>query len=592
MYLIELGPPRNWSDEARLSGVPAYFGAANQLLRDGRRELALVYLMTVAQASAGSPSPDELLEDPSRLLAALDAFTPHKLPPAARYLVLVLIMDWHEESGRYTHAVSALQQVARAAIELYRHDELGTELKGASKLASSLARKLFTFVSFEPGSGQPRSRDAAEFVSMRVADKAQVSDDYGSVSHSEDWANMFTVSTLKKARFNGKVMDMPSMIEACFAARRFEIPVKYFLMGLSLGASYDGVTSTGFEVDIAKLEQAIAGASPDQIRPTTLEAYELGRRINRVLMDVHATQPIGVASVAFSPDGTQILTTNNKGVLASWDAQSGKHLRVIPGKASSVSFSRDGKSMLVIDDDRLKILDASGGGPGRELKMPSKVDSANFSPDGRRILLVSQADAFIYDAANGRQIRHIDTFKKDTLLPVSSIAASPDGRYLAVGTHALTDEVSFKVFVWEARSGTAVTRLDGHTSIVGSLAFSPDSRYILSGSSDGTARLWSVETWKEVQTYEGHTETIKAVAISPDGKTIATASWDNSVRVWDRESGKVLHEVTSKGFWFVTLDFSPDGKRLAVGSYDGTATVFELDPWRQIARIPAGTSDR
>ena len=118
--LIELGPPRNWSDEAKSRGVPAYFGAANQLLRDSRRELALIYLMTVAEASAGSPSRDELLEDPSRLLAALDAFTPHKLPLAARYLVLAFIMDWHEDSGRYTHAVSALQQVARAAIELYR----------------------------------------------------------------------------------------------------------------------------------------------------------------------------------------------------------------------------------------------------------------------------------------------------------------------------------------------------------------------------------------------------------------------------------------------------------------------------------------
>jgi hypothetical protein len=65
--------------------------------------------------------------------------------------------------------------------------------------------------------------------------------------------------------------------------------------------------------------------------------------------------------------------------------QSGKQLRVIPGKPSSVSFSRDGRSLLVIDDDRLKILDAAGVGPGRELEMPAKVDSANSSSTTRQL---------------------------------------------------------------------------------------------------------------------------------------------------------------------------------------------------------------
>ena len=90
----------------------------------------------------------------------------------------------------------------------------------------------------------------------------------------------------------------------------------------------------------------------------------MGRRINRVLMDVHAALPVGVASVAFSQDGTQILTANNNGVLASWDAQSGKQLRVIPGEALERQLLAGRNSLLVIDGDRLKILVPPAPAPG------------------------------------------------------------------------------------------------------------------------------------------------------------------------------------------------------------------------------------
>ncbi len=58
----------------------------------------------------------------------------------------------------------------------------------------------------------------------------------------------------------------------------------------------------------------------------------------------------------------------------------------------------------------------------------------------------------------------------------------------------------------------------GHTSWVYSVAFSPDSKYLASGSADKTVRLWSVESQKEVYTLQGHSSPVRSFAFSPDGK--------------------------------------------------------------------------
>src|SRR5262249_27067108 len=73
-----------------------------------------------------------------------------------------------------------------------------------------------------------------------------------------------------------------------------------------------------------------------------------------------------------------------------------------------------------------------------------------------------------------------------------------------------------------------------HREWVTSVAFSPDGKWVLTGSGDGTARLWDLSSTIPVSILlEGHRESVMSVAFSPDGRRVVTGSYDNTARVWE-----------------------------------------------------------
>ncbi len=114
----------------------------------------------------------------------------------------------------------------------------------------------------------------------------------------------------------------------------------------------------------------------------------------------------------------------------------------------------------------------------------------------------------------------------------------------------------------------------GHGGGVRSVAFAPDGQRVLTGSSDGTARLWTVATGQELQRFEGHGGPVRSVVFAPDGHQVLTGSWDGTARMWTVSTGQEVQRFEGHGDPVQSVAFAPDGQQVLTGSEDRTARLW------------------
>jgi WD40 repeat protein len=158
---------------------------------------------------------------------------------------------------------------------------------------------------------------------------------------------------------------------------------------------------------------------------------------------------------------------------------------------------------------------------------------------------------------------------------VWSVSFSPDGRRIVSGGSVLRRAGPVKV--WDAETGQLMFTLKGHAGTVNSVSFSPDGRRIVSGSLDNTLKVWDAETGQELLTLKGHFSGVSSVSFSPDGRRIVSGSWDNTLKVWNVETGQEMLTLKGHSDDVNSVSFSPDGKRIVSGSKDETLKVWDAE---------------
>lgn len=154
---------------------------------------------------------------------------------------------------------------------------------------------------------------------------------------------------------------------------------------------------------------------------------------------------------------------------------------------------------------------------------------------------------------------------------IPTVAWSPNGKYIVSGSLDKTAQVwasspseHFQPYIYR-----------GHAAGVLAVTWSPDSNRIASGSQDKTVQVWDALNGGNVVTYTGHSDVVNSVAWSPDGKYIASGSADNTVRVWEVATGQQMYVYRGQRDSINSIVWSPDSQRIASGSTDKTVQIID-----------------
>jgi dipeptidyl aminopeptidase/acylaminoacyl peptidase len=250
--------------------------------------------------------------------------------------------------------------------------------------------------------------------------------------------------------------------------------------------------------------------------------------------------------IAYSRDGKWLATASGDpgvfGVVKLWIAEpsgGGRPVRDLVETQDvvfAVAFSPDSKKIATAGADRtLRIFEVETGKLLGQIEDHADwVFGVAFSPDGKRIATASR----------DKTAKVFDVEKKDALVtfpghvqPVFTVSFVPDGKGVATGGE------DNRIRVWNPDTeGKPIRELGGFGGAVFKLRYTPDGKNLLACGADKSVAVFT-DKGSEVRRMRGHQDWIYSLAISPDSKTVASGSWDGEVRLWNLVDGKPLRTI-------------------------------------------------
>jgi WD40 repeat protein/serine/threonine protein kinase len=282
--------------------------------------------------------------------------------------------------------------------------------------------------------------------------------------------------------------------------------------------------------------------------------------------------------VAFSGDGTRLVSTGRERRLRIWDAGTGEVQRIAHGETTTLvnrlTPSADGKTILGIDYMSARLWNLETGAEISEFHERRPTLLAGYT-ERQRTSAFTDGDSIvrIWDLVSDTEVRRFPVVAG----AVELTRLSPDGRWVAV---ALTENP--KIFLYDAATGAPRGELAGHTGLIETAAFSPDSTRLVSAGRDRSVRLWDVagRTGRQIAV---HDAAINNLEVFPDGGRVAVADLEGGLAIYDAERGLVAKTRGSgtpaksvrlkTAIWTVTV--SRDGTQVASCGADTTVRLWD-----------------
>lgn len=228
------------------------------------------------------------------------------------------------------------------------------------------------------------------------------------------------------------------------------------------------------------------------------------------------------------------ITNREDKTLQLLDIVTHQPLRELPNfTMTDIVLSPDGKLLAGIDNtNTIHLRGIENISYGKELYGQKNyyMVTLTFSPDSKLLASWNRNTLQLWDVVNGQLLG--ESFDEE--FGIESIAFSPNSKLLVTGSDGKTARLK----LWDISTGTHKldTILIGHEDRINSIAFSPDGQFLISGSGDGIIRLWNMKTHQSLgQALRGHehkTE-VRNVAFSPNGKMLVSSSDDGTIMLWD-----------------------------------------------------------